>query len=497
MGSIPPPTSGLAYPGATLVGKYRLESLVGYGGMGSVWAATHLGLGHQIAIKLISQQHLRSTDVRRRFDTEAKAVARLKSRHVVQIYDNGELEDGTPYIAMELLTGESLHRRIHRAGPMQIVEAVTVLTQVCRALSRAHAAGIIHRDIKPDNIFLANSEEDGGYVTKVLDFGVAKLALQEGEQSSTQTGSLVGTPLYMSPEQARGLKTIDHRTDLYSLALVAYTMFTGNLAFSGDSFGDLILKICTQEPPSLLEAAPWLPPGVDGWFRKAAAREPDARHQSAQEFADALGAAGGVSVSRPGAQSGADVSAGFPPQAGRPEPGALAESIAKPHAAPVLQARSHGGTMTGATLQAETDVGAHAARKGGRAAVFVAASLVGVLVLGGGALLVLGRRGAPPVSVASAPPTTAAPLPAPPRPELGVAPSEPAPAEPPTPNAAAAPAPSATTAPPTSRGREAPLPSKGPAQHAPQASSPVVPPPKAAPTNKPPKPNSGNVDLGY
>src|SRR5438046_2610209 len=137
--SVPPPVSPLANPGSVIAGKYRLDSLVGYGGMGSVWAATHLGLGHQIAIKLIAQAHIQSQDVRRRFDTEAKAVARLKSRHVVQVYDNGELADGTPFIAMELLQGESLHRRIHRAGPIQLPEAVAVLGQICRALTKAHA----------------------------------------------------------------------------------------------------------------------------------------------------------------------------------------------------------------------------------------------------------------------------------------------------------------------------------------------------------------------
>jgi serine/threonine-protein kinase len=345
--SVPPPMSPLASPGATIAGKYRLDSLVGYGGMGSVWAATHLGLGHQIAIKLISQAHASTPEARRRFDTEAKAAARLKSRYVVQVYDNGELADGTPFIAMELLQGESLHRRIHRLGPVQLPEAVSLVAQVCRALSKAHAAGIIHRDIKPDNIFLAVSEDDGGTIAKVLDFGVAKLAATPGETSSTQTGSLVGTPLYMSPEQARGLKNLDHRTDLYSLALVVYTMLSGNLAFQAESFGDLLLHICTQPLPSLKQAAPWLPPAMDDWFRKAAAREPADRYPSAQEFSDAFALAAGEQPARPPFASAADNSGNVlvvPPHA------LGAESVTKPYTRPDLGFAS-ANTIAGATAE--------------------------------------------------------------------------------------------------------------------------------------------------
>ena len=489
MVSVPPPTSPLAQPGATIAGKYRLDSLVGYGGMGSVWAATHLGLHHQVAIKLISQDHVRSADVRRRFDTEAKAVARLKSRHVVQIYDNGELEDGTPYIAMELLQGESLHRRIHRAGPMALPEAVLVISQVCRALSRAHAAGIVHRDIKPDNIFLAHSEEDGGYVAKVLDFGVAKLATPGADQSSTQTGSLVGTPLYMSPEQARGLRTIDHRTDLYSLALVTYTMLTGNLAFSGDSFGDLLLKICTQELPSLRAAAPWLPASVDAWFQKAGAREPGARHQSAQEFAESLAVAAGAPLVAPIALAGSDASGGFP------SAHALGDSITKPYPqavpTPVSQASSQpphvpgphsGGTMTGATVQAATNIDPPS-RRGGAGWVF---AVMGVCVLlGGGAAFVHFSGHHDGSAAASSPPVTATAT-AIPRQEALASPAPPPP-EPPLPAAPASAAPSAVEArPPSTKPHDPPK----PVTHTP-TTKPVTS------AGKPTKPHSASVDLGY
>ncbi|HEY8042536.1 MAG TPA: serine/threonine-protein kinase [Polyangiaceae bacterium] len=291
------PTSDFATPGRVIAGKYRLETLIGQGGMGSVWAATHLGLNSRVAVKLVSRELVRSADALRRFDAEAKAVARLQSRHAVQVFDNGTLDDGTPYIAMEFLQGESINDRLRRTGPVPLAEAVAILGQCCKALGRAHAVGIVHRDIKPDNLYLALSHDDDTYVVKVLDFGIAKVTYEEGEaQSSTRTGMVLGTPLFMSPEQARGLKTIDHRTDLYSLGLVAFMMLTGKLAFSSDAFGDLLLQICTQPLPSIRAAAPWLPLGMEGWFQRVCAREPGDRCQSAQEFAESLRVAAGLSA---------------------------------------------------------------------------------------------------------------------------------------------------------------------------------------------------------
>ncbi|MGH7437250.1 MAG: serine/threonine-protein kinase, partial [Polyangiaceae bacterium] len=148
-------TSELIASGAMVAAKYRLDALVGEGGMGSVWSATHLGLNQAVAIKFISRDFVKSAEALRRFDAEAKAAAQLRSRHVVQVFDTGTLDDGTPYIAMELLHGESLQGRVHRGGPVQLAEGVDILAQCCKALGRAHAAGIIHRDIKPDNIFLS------------------------------------------------------------------------------------------------------------------------------------------------------------------------------------------------------------------------------------------------------------------------------------------------------------------------------------------------------
>ncbi len=300
--SVPPSgsTSPLAFPGAVLVGRYRLEEIVGYGGMGAVWRAVHMGLGEQVAVKLVSANFVRSQEALRRFDTEAKAAARIRSRHVPQVFDNGVLEDGTPFLVMELLHGESLAARVTRLGAIPLPESVAILEQCCRALARAHSLGIVHRDIKPENVYLAQSVDDDGYIVKVLDFGIAKVtsSLTDEGHSSTRTGTLLGTPLYMSPEQARGLRSIDSRTDIYSLGLVTYTMLTGRLPFSGVTLGDLLLQICAEPLPSLRSLAPDLPPPVEDWFQKACARLPEERYPTALALVEGLRVAAGISLSR-------------------------------------------------------------------------------------------------------------------------------------------------------------------------------------------------------
>jgi hypothetical protein len=289
------PSSELGRAGQLVAGKFRLDAMIGRGGMGSVWSATHTGLGHRLAIKLIAREFVRSSEALRRFDAEAKAAARLQSRHVVQVFDNGTLDDGTPFIAMELLAGENVSDRIAHKGPFSLAQSVEVLAQSCKALGRAHAAGIVHRDIKPDNIFLAQEPDADGDVVKILDFGVAKMTIGlENASQVTGTGALLGTPLFMSPEQIRGSRDCDHRSDLYSLGLVAYTMLTGQLAVGGDSFGDILVKICTEPLPSLLAAAPALPHSMEAWFQRACAREAGTRYQSAQEFIETLRAAAGA-----------------------------------------------------------------------------------------------------------------------------------------------------------------------------------------------------------
>jgi serine/threonine-protein kinase len=360
----------LARAGLVVAGKFRLDVCIGQGGMGSVWSATHLGLGNQIAIKLVSREFVRSPEALRRFDAEAKAAARLQSRHVVQVHDNGTLEDGTPYIAMELLSGESLQQRIDRTGPISVHETVSILSQCCKALGRAHAVGIVHRDIKPDNIFLSLSPDDDAYVVKVLDFGVAKMSYAGGDPSTTKTGAVLGTPLYMSPEQARGLKNVDHRSDLYSLGIVSYTMLTGRIAFYGESFGDILLKICTEPLPSL-QLPGSAPPGLDMWLRHVCARDPAERCASAQEFIDTLRAATGLSASSPAVGAGR-------PEAASGLARTLADSDAPwrlPPAAPAQSLAEANVAVTAAGLPRRT------------LGMAMVVSLVGGLILAAGATL--------------------------------------------------------------------------------------------------------------
>ncbi|MFZ5891884.1 MAG: serine/threonine protein kinase [Myxococcota bacterium] len=282
--------------GDILGGKYRLERKLGQGAMGMVWSATHETLGQRVAIKLIAAEHAQSREARARFSIEAKAAARLKSRHVVQVYDDGETEQGTPYIVMEYLEGETLEARLEREKGIHLVDAVRITGQVARALGRAHARGIIHRDLKPANIFLARNDEDElGWTAKVLDFGIAKVDGQR-DKSTTKTGAVLGTPLFMSPEQVRGASNVDARSDLYSLGICFFNMLTGQYAFDSESFADILVSICTGPLPNLKGLNPSVPDSVVAWFERCCAREPEQRFQSADELIEALQAAvnGGV-----------------------------------------------------------------------------------------------------------------------------------------------------------------------------------------------------------
>jgi len=389
--------------GTVIGGKYRIEKLIGRGGMGSVWSAVHASLGQRVAIKLIAKRYAASREARQRFDLEAKAVAQLRSRYVVQVYDHGETADGTPYIVMELLEGESLDARLSR-GPLTIAAASHILDQMSRALGRAHALGMVHRDLKPENVFLTTSPDDDGEVAKVLDFGIVKMRGHEGVGSSTRTGAVLGTPLYMSPEQARGLKTVDHRTDLYSLGMVTYTMLTGQPAFTGESLGDLLVAICTEPLPSITRLAHWLPSPMDAWFQRACAREPSERFGSVEEMVAAFAVAAGL---RPGAPlATADT------RASAPAPAAPFQSEA-----PRVDGLGSSGVVQGASAGDHTaapfSVTEHGIPKRSLAVpVAVAAGVVALV----GALIVtrLGRSpSAEPASAAKSVATEAAPAPTP------------------------------------------------------------------------------------
>jgi hypothetical protein len=398
--SVPPSgsTSPLAFPGAILAGRYRLEEVVGHGGMGSVWRATHLGLGEQVAVKLVSAHFVRSPEALRRFDNEAKSAARIRSRHVPQVFDNGVLDDGTPFLVMELLHGESLAARVHRLGPIPLAETVSILEQCCRALGRAHSIGIVHRDIKPENVYLAQSVDDEGYVVKVLDFGIAKVAssVNDDGRSSTRTGTLLGTPLYMSPEQARGLRSIDFRTDLYSLGLVTYTMLTGMLPFLGETLGDLLLQICAEPLPALRAVAPTLPPAVEDWFQRACARMPEDRYPSAQALVEGLRVAAGISLSRQHDSFGGKTPGPLPYGA-----------VAPPLGMPSVTASGVGAVLAAPSTTGGAYVAAPAPNRRSRWVLVTGVAILG-LAAAPATMLVFGGRSAPTGAISS-PVATVAP----------------------------------------------------------------------------------------
>ena len=273
------------HEGSIVAERFRLEEELGRGGMGAVWRAKHEALDMPCAVKFIHAQAASRDELRDRFRREAQSAAKLRSPFVVQMLDFGVWED-FPYIAMELLEGESLGERLERRGPISLADTVAIAHDVGQALEAARGHGIVHRDLKPDNIFLVN--DTAGVVAKVLDFGIAKMG--EGMHASqlTRTGALLGTPHYMSPEQAHGAKTVDHRSDLWSLAVVVYQCIVGRRPFEGEALGELICNIMGGSLPVPSEQKPGLPRSFDQWWQRAAAREPDQRFASAPAMVEAL-----------------------------------------------------------------------------------------------------------------------------------------------------------------------------------------------------------------
>jgi serine/threonine protein kinase len=272
--------------GRVISGRYRLLSKLGQGGMGSVYRALHLELQTPVAIKLIEPTVAESKQALARFKREARAAASLRSNNVVQILDYG-VDDATPYIVMELLEGESLAARIARQGVLSPLAIINVVSQVGKALERAHAMNIVHRDLKPDNIFLTPDGED--IVAKVLDFGIAKTetsALFEGTVE-TKSGAILGTPHYMSPEQASGRGIVDYRADIWALGVIVFECFTGFRPFTGNTLGGLVISICSEPIPLPSERGS-VPRGLDAWFTKAVSRNKNDRFSSMTEAVASL-----------------------------------------------------------------------------------------------------------------------------------------------------------------------------------------------------------------
>jgi serine/threonine-protein kinase len=240
-------------PGTLLAGKYRVERLLGQGGMGWVVEATHVQLEQRVALKFMhAKNSAENPDAVARFLREARAAARIQSEHIARVFDVGTLEGGEPYLVMEFLEGQDLEGLLREKGKLPIAQVVEIALQACEGLAEAHAKGIVHRDLKPANLFLAR-KTDGSTRVKLLDFGISKLAPQAGapDQGMTSTQTLMGSPLYMSPEQLRSTKNVDRRADLWSMGIILYEMLGGRSPFEADTLPEVCARIMAEPPPGL------------------------------------------------------------------------------------------------------------------------------------------------------------------------------------------------------------------------------------------------------
>jgi serine/threonine protein kinase len=281
------------------IGNYVLTAKLGEGGMGIVYLAEHPVIGRKVAMKAIHPELLRNPEVVSRFVTEAKSVNQIGNEHIVDIHDFGNTPDGEFYFVMEFLQGDALVDRLKRSAPLDVGRALAIAAQVADALGASHQHGIIHRDLKPENIFLITKGHATDFV-KVLDFGLAKLTQGDDKVShKTRTGSVMGTPYYMAPEQCEGKANIDHRADIYSLGVILFEMLTGKVPFGGEGYGEIIVKHITAPVPSPRAINPLLPPSIESIILRALAKPREDRFQTMDEFGAALLDPEGYAASAP------------------------------------------------------------------------------------------------------------------------------------------------------------------------------------------------------
>ena len=268
-------------------GKYRIVRFLASGGMGSVYEAHHTVVRRRFAVKFLHHELALRRELLTRFQREAEAAGALESEHVAAALDFGIAADGAPYIVLEYLVGESLEHLLERDGRLPVARATHVVQQVCRGVQAAHDAGIVHRDLKPHNLFMCR-REDGTDLVKVLDFGVAKLEFVEKSAAATRTGTVLGTPSYMSPEQARGERNVGHLSDVYAVGAILYELLSGKKPHPGDSHNAILHHIATQPALSLAAFEPELPAELVAVVERALSGDPALRPASAEEFALAL-----------------------------------------------------------------------------------------------------------------------------------------------------------------------------------------------------------------
>ncbi|MCP4604653.1 MAG: serine/threonine protein kinase [Proteobacteria bacterium] len=274
--------------GGTLInGKYRVVRLVGMGGMGAVYEATHVVTSRRVAVKQLQSKYIGDERVVQRFHQEARLAASIGHENICEVIDQGVTDDGLPYLVMPLLVGCSLADLLKQEGRLSLVRTKDIACQVLDALETAHSAKIVHRDLKPGNIYIARSVDRIDFV-KLLDFGISKVLDQDLISDLTKSGVVLGTPHYMAPEQAKGSKHIDHRVDLYAIGVILYEAFTGRKPFKGDSYNEVMYKIISEPFPAPASLNPSIHPAIETVVLRAMARHPDDRFDSAAEMREAL-----------------------------------------------------------------------------------------------------------------------------------------------------------------------------------------------------------------
>jgi serine/threonine-protein kinase len=403
----------------TRVGNYEVKEKLGEGGMGAVYMGEHPLIGKRVAVKVLLDELVANEALVTRFFHEAKAANDIRHQNIVDIIDFGKIdkEGGGKlvYLVMELLEGQSLSSRLDNAPRLTFEEVRHILQQCCSGLSASHAKGIIHRDLKPDNLFLVRRGSDENFV-KILDFGIAKLTTTSSTPSAkTRTGTLIGTPAYMSPEQCAGRGTIDARSDVYALGIVMYEMLTGHVPFKGEGFGDIVVAQLTETAKKPSELRADVPPELDAIVMKAIEKEASARFQSMDEFGLALKdpakfAASPSLVAEKGAIMAAPT-ASVPVISDTPSgPRSVATTdqatliATKPKANTTLSGAASESSAVREPAPAKSGNGKRVAIIGGVAAAVAAAGLVAVLKLGGGG------SAAQPQATVTPPPVTAPPV---------------------------------------------------------------------------------------